>query len=89
MAENTTTKDRDREVTGKPRDPASVPQARNRSESAYSRERLIGEATSFFGEPGHVVAGALADLDGRKQNFTLDEAKDAIKAFTQRPVSTD
>jgi hypothetical protein len=66
-----------------------VPQPRDRSASTYSRERLMGESVDFFGEPSHVVAGALAGLDARKQNFTLDEASDAIRAFHQRPVTSE
>jgi hypothetical protein len=54
---------------------------------AYEAERLVAESYDFFGEPSHVVAGALHGE--RKKHFTRDEAKALIRAFKKQPVSTD
>lgn len=56
-------------------------------EPTYEADRLIEQAYDFFGEPSHVVAGALSTE--RKKNFTRDEAKSLIKAFLKRPVEVD
>lgn len=55
-------------------------------EQTFPRERLIAEAEDFTGHPPHVVAGALAHLDARKQHFTLDESVKAIKDWLKKPV---
>jgi hypothetical protein len=55
-------------------------------EPTYHIDRLIAEAEDFFGQPAHVVAGALHD--GRKQNFTRTEVEQAVKTWLRREVTT-
>lgn len=55
----------------------------------YPAERLTAEAYERFGEPPHVVAGALSAVSGSRKNFTIDQAKKAIDAFKSHPVEVD
>lgn len=55
--------------------------------TTYHVDRLIADASGFFDVPRHVVAGALSGET--KKNFTLDEVKDAIKAYNKHEVEVD
>lgn len=55
-------------------------------EPTYHFDRLVADSHDFFGEPPHVLAGALHGE--RKKNFTLAEAKRAIADFKKRKVAT-
>ena len=55
-------------------------------EPTYHIDRLLAESHEFLDQPAHVVAGALAAKDARKQNFTLSEAQKAIDAWLRKPV---
>lgn len=55
----------------------------------YPAERLTAEASARFGEPPHVVAGAIASLPGSRKNFTEAEIEDAIKKWKRHPVEVD
>ena len=54
--------------------------------TAYHRDRLMGpEAVDLTGHPGHVVAGALADVED--DYLTTDEAKAKIDAWLGREIA--
>lgn len=59
-------------------------EAVDKSDETFSRERLTDEAYARFGEPQHVVAGAIAGIN--KKNLTEAEVKAAIKAFLTSEV---
>lgn len=62
-------------------------QAGKAEKVTYHRDRLIGEAGAFFGQPDHVVAGALSmGRNSTKSNFSRDEAEKAIKDYLDHPV---
>lgn len=50
-------------------------------------ERLLAESDVILGEPGHVVAGALAAV--ARKTLTVEEAKAAIKAWLKSPEKTE
>lgn len=50
------------------------------------RERLIANASDFFGVEPYVAAGALSEYDHRKADLTIDEGQKAIDSFLKRPV---
>lgn len=59
-------------------------------EPTYHRDRLVNEAQGFFGEPGYVIEAALSTGRlGQKQNFTLDEVKQAIKDYNDHEVEIE
>lgn len=53
-------------------------------ETAYSHERLIGEAEDFLGQPSHVVAGALHGVEDAY--LTVQEAESLVDDFLNREV---
>lgn len=53
----------------------------------YPVERILAESGDFLGVAPHVVAGALARIT--KKNLTLDEVRDAVKAYETRTVEID
>lgn len=56
----------------------------------YQRDRLMAEAPILFGEPHFVVEAALSTGTlARKQNFTIDEVKDAVKAYNEHEVEME
>lgn len=59
------------------------------AEEEIERDRLIWSGTEFFGHPPHVVAGALAGMDGRRESFKPSEVADEIEQFLKRPVKED
>lgn len=79
MADDTRAKPTDDET------PAQAAKAAKKPEdTTYSRDRLIGEADAFLGQPPHVVAGAIASI--HKQNLTLAEVEAAVQAFLTTEV---
>jgi hypothetical protein len=58
--------------------------AADKSDDAYDRERLIDEAYVRFGQPSHVVAGAITGIN--KKTLTEAEVTAAIKAFLTSEV---
>ena len=50
----------------------------------FTVERLQAQSGDFFGEPSHVVAGALSGVN--RKELTIEEAKAAIKAWLKSPV---
>lgn len=58
--------------------------AKKADDATYSRERLIEEAGQFFGQPSHVVAGAIASIP--KKSLTTAEVEAAVKAFLSTEV---
>jgi hypothetical protein len=62
-------------------------QAGKAEKVTYHRDRLIGEAGAFFGQPEHVVAGALSmGRNATKVNFAREDAEKAITTFLDHPV---
>jgi hypothetical protein len=57
--------------------------------TTYHRDRLIAESGAFFGQPPHVVAGALEADSGSKVNFTRDQAQRAIDKYLDKPAEVD
>ena len=55
--------------------------------TTYEAERLIAESDAFFGEPSHVVAGALSGSS--RKTFTKDQADKEIKKFLSSEVTAD
>lgn len=54
------------------------------AEATYSIKELVQVARKLFKQSGALVAAALR-LSG-KNSFTLDEAKQIVKEFAERPV---
>ena len=50
----------------------------------FSVERLQAQAGDFFGQPPHVVAGALSSVN--RKELTIEEAEAAVKAWLKSPV---
>jgi hypothetical protein len=59
--------------------------ARKPDDDTIDRERLIAESQAYFGQPPHVVAGALANI--AKKKLTLKEVDAATKAFLKMEVN--
>jgi hypothetical protein len=60
-----------------------------KGEQTYPMDRLVAEAHDRLGVPPHVAAGAFALKGGSKKNFTVDEAKKAVKDFEKYEVEVD
>lgn len=68
----------------------SAGKAASEEPRTYHRDRLVTEAQGFFGEPGYVIEAALSSgRAAQKQNFTLDEVKDAVKEYNDHEVEID
>jgi hypothetical protein len=56
------------------------------SSGGVTKDRWIEEAEAYFGQPSHVVAGALADV-GDEEEISKDEASAAIEEFLNKEVA--
>lgn len=67
---------------------ADKPVAEANPEPTYHVDRLLADSEDFFGQPSHVVAGALHG-EGNKKNFTLTEVNAAIQSWLSKEVTTE
>lgn len=58
------------------------------TEPTIERDRLIAESQAVVGQPSHVLAGALADIDGTGP-VTVAQAQVACDVFLNRAVRED
>lgn len=59
-------------------------EAASKDDDTFDRQRLIDEAYPRFGQPSHVVAGAIDGIN--KKNLTEAEVKAAVQSFLTSEV---
>jgi len=67
-----------------PTPPEAAKEAKDAGDPTFDRDRLINESYARFGQPVHVVAGAIANIS--KKKLTEAEVKAAVKAFLVQEV---
>ena len=54
--------------------------------TSIPKERLIAESSAFLGQPAHIVAGALHDVEDGEE-LTIERARNAIERFLTREIA--